>query len=602
MIAEKFSNLSTFSFNNVYIIENRDCWKHYQDQCSIASDLILCIDLGLKKDLNSQGYCVEFLDHLVDKSVLNEVNYALMDFLSNWYKDTDGNNLLLYKGYNIGEALLLDILNSVTLYSHFFFNLNALHSFKYNNLYISVQDQIILDVISDLHIQFREAHKCNFSGHLGYSFPVSQWMNEKLNRTSLKERIGDLFFLCVDIINNFIDLFRLSRKKAIYIQVHHPTKSVIKRILKGKNYKIILSNYTGLKKVVMERRIPSYDKISDEYDVTTKLLQKYKTTAKYVWEFSGIKISDFLYRQIDPIVEKKISVALSKITKIELFFAKNPISLMVPVTHLWLENSLIINYCQKCKIPIFTIINGLLNLPFWKDAKGGDYVNSYSASIKEDYFNNASSAIPLGDPRMDDYTCLGKKGINREVPTIVIGAAGYDLLDMNSYLSFEFDFLFDILAVLNEIREYKNFKIILKVRPNGYTHLYNKLIAEYFSDLQIEVVQSLPFNQVISHADLYLTFYSQTVFEASCIGVPVIYYKKDTQIVDRPFDGKSELVTALDSQMLKNKILDFYNDEPIFNLFLDKNVMEKYIGPLDGENTERNYFFIKSLIRDNCAK
>lgn len=600
MLAEKFIKLKSYSFRSIYIIENRACWAVYKDQCCVEDDLILCVDLGLKNDLEKQGYSVQFVDHLVDKCILDEANFAVMNFLGGWYKDVEGSDLLEYNGYQIGEALLLNILNTVTYYAHFFFNINAIHSLKHKNLYISVQDPTILEVVTDLKLQITDLNQNFANEHAVYSFPISQWMNEKLNRTSSKERIKDFGLLLVDRLNDIIDLFASQRKTVIYIQAHHPTKNIIKYFQKMEGFRVLLSNYSSIKNVFRERRIPINDRLS--LKDASPLLHKYRNSSRNIWEYDGYRISDFLYKLINPIIEEKVPLAISKIKSIEKYFSKHSISLMVPITHLWLDNKLIINYCQKNSIPVFTIINGLLNLQFWNDAKGGDYVNSYSQSIKEDYFKNASKALPLGDPRMDDYAVLGTKLINRETPTIVIGAAGFDLLDMNSYLSFEFDFLYDILNVLSSIKNSRKFKLVLKVRPNGYVDLYEKLVAEYFSDLQIEIIQNQPFNQVISSADLYLTFYSQTVFEASCIGVPVIYYKKDTQSVDRPFDGKSELVTANDVSSLEEKILAFYNNDPVFDLFLDKIVMERYIGPLDGKNTERNISFIKALIKNGSIK
>ncbi|SDM88117.1 hypothetical protein SAMN05421813_12716 [Daejeonella rubra] len=601
MIPENFIRLKKYSFKDIYIIENRACWTSYKDQCSISDDLVLTIDLGLKKDLERHGYHVTYLDHLVDQNILDKANFEIMEFLGGWYKDRLGKNLLEYNGYDIGASMLLNILNKVTYYSHFFYNIIGIKSLKYSKLYVSVVDEVIESVLNDLSLEIVKTESQNTSDQTVYSFPISRWMNEKLNRTTLKERLKDFAVSCLDRFNDLADRFKFRYEKVIYIQTHHPTKRIIEHFDRDKGVKVLVSNYSRLKNVLRERRVTINNKLNVKKD-TAILLQRYKSGSRYELKFEEYQISDFLYRLIDPLVEEQLSLALSKIKCIDFFFSKQPISLMVPITHLWMENKLIINYCQKNSIPVFTIINGLLNLSFWNDAKGGDFVNSYSTSIKEDYFENAPNAIPLGDPRMDDYFDITPKNINRENPVIIIGAAGFDLLDLNSYLSFEFDFLYDILSVLKSLKDSNKFKLILKVRPNGYKHLYNEMISEYFPELELEVIQDLSFEQVISKADLYITFYSQTVFEASCIGSPVIYYKKDTQTVDRPFDGASELVTAFDTKTLKEKILAFYNSEPIFDLFLNKKVMEKYIGPLDGKNTARNIDFINSLISNERIK
>ena len=80
------------------------------------------------------------------------------------------------------------------------------------------------------------------------------------------------------------------------------------------------------------------------------------------------------------------------------------------------------------------------------------------------------------------------------------------------------------------------------------------------------------------------------------MGIPVLYYKKDTQMNHPPFDGESELVTAVSLDNLVEKIEFFYEQHPIYEAFNEKKVMEKYVGPLDGMNIYRNMDFIYSLL------
>ena len=56
-------------------------------------------------------------------------------------------------------------------------------------------------------------------------------------------------------------------------------------------------------------------------------------------------------------------------------------------------------------------------------------------------------------------------------------------------------------------------------------------------------------------------------------------------------------MTAYNQSELKDYILDFMRGDDIkFRSFLDRKVMEKYIGPLDGLNFERNLSFIYEMI------
>jgi hypothetical protein len=272
---------------------------------------------------------------------------------------------------------------------------------------------------------------------------------------------------------------------------------------------------------------------------------------------------------------------------------------MVPISNLGARNRIIMQYCFQNRIPVYMIINGLQSLSFWNDGKDSDWVNCYSQSIKEDYFSNAPNALPLGDPRMDVYFNLPRREINKEYPVILIGTSGYNSLDLNSYLSIEFEFIYNVLQVLNDIfHSGKKFTIIIKVRTNGYVERYKQFLKEYFPKLQAIVEQNHDFASLLIKSDLYISFYSQTILEAAALGIPTIYFKNDTQTLFRPFDGNSELVTVSDSLKLSEMISLFFEGNGEFSLFQQKEILEKYIGPLDGKNLERNLDFINLLVNN----
>jgi hypothetical protein len=272
---------------------------------------------------------------------------------------------------------------------------------------------------------------------------------------------------------------------------------------------------------------------------------------------------------------------------------------MVYIANIGLVNCLLLDYCTKNGIPSYFILNGLLLHTYHEeDTSGITWINSYGESIKKNYFNGAENIVCLGDPRMDAYiNDISPKKINYSQPTMLIGAGGYSPIDLNSYAAAEFDFLYDILRAFRILQKQgSKFKIVLKVRSNGYIDQYRNFITEYFDDLPVDVFDTIPFSQLLVKADFYISIYSGTLFEASCLGIPALYYKKDTEVLIAPYDGKSELVTASSVDELVEKIGMFYSSDPIYTPFRDRRVMEKYIGPLDGCNVQRNMDFIYSLL------
>ena len=117
--------------------------------------------------------------------------------------------------------------------------------------------------------------------------------------------------------------------------------------------------------------------------------------------------------------------------------------------------------------------------------------------------------------------------------------------------------------------------------------------------MNITLLDSGTMKEIFNKTDLYISLYSQTLIEASCIGIPVIYHKNDKEIIDPPFDNNSELVTTTNTNELCVAIDDFLTNNDRFNNFLSKKILEKYIGPLDGKNLERNLDFIYELVNSN---
>jgi hypothetical protein len=210
-----------------------------------------------------------------------------------------------------------------------------------------------------------------------------------------------------------------------------------------------------------------------------------------------------------------------------------------------------------------------------------------------------NNIVCLGDPRMDAYVQhVSQRAVNRNTPTITIGASGHNNIDLNSYLAVEFDFMHDVLRAIRTLKvQGVPLRVVIKLRANGYRQQYEEFVEEYFPGLVDEISDTVPIRQVLDKTDFFISIYSQTLFEASCLGIPCLYYKKDNEIIDPPFDGNSELVTVSSVNELGIALEDFRMGSTRFDAFLQKAVMEKYIGPLDGRNLERNIGYIYNLIK-----
>lgn len=602
MFQKKLNQIAYKEINNVFIVDNRNSWVNCIQIFNAKTDVVFCVDFGLKNELENSGVNVFYLDHIVEPNILQNANYQMHHFLDNWFKDDFAKDLLVYKGLKVGDALLLNLITDVTLFCHFFCNLIAIKKLNYKFLFLAIEDKLVHTILDKLEIKYQSLNLPAIDSRVPeYAFPISFWVNTKLYKNTLFQKIAGLLKSTLSFVHSLVDIFNKS-KSNLYIQDYHPTEQIITNLTNFKSIIVRTPEYS-LKSSILKQRRTSKKVSKKSNPEVTDLLKTFIFTKKFAWCYEGYNLSDFLYEIITPIISNRLNEACNTADSIIGHFEKYNYSLVVPVTNYWLENRLIMNYAKNKNIPIFMIANGLLNMSFENDGRDSDYINCYSQAVKKDFFKNSENAFCLGDPRMDKYYLSPKKQINRKNPVIIIGAAGFNSIDLNSYLAYEFDFLNDILMALTKARQNGlNNKIILKVRDNGYAHQYQNFVNEYFNDLDIEIIQKKSFSTLIVQADLYISIYSQTLFEASCLEIPVIYYKKDTQFINRPFDGKCELVTANDITQLQEKINLFYNGSDVFDAFMQKSVLEKYIGPLDGKNTQRNIDFIMDLLEGNHKK
>jgi hypothetical protein len=586
--------VASLQFKTVFILENRSYWYAITDIYNKESDLVLTIDLSVKKEVEAIGGTSEFLDHLPDSEYLNSLNYQMLSFLDNWYL-VDGEDIFNYNGIEFGNSFKLNLLNDVTYSVHFLTNLLCLNELKFERIICGISDIYIKQSLDTLKLVVEYIDPISNINLPYYYFPIGKWMKYAIEKKSFKRRIVDFLLSFVETINSIRYHYQRDKLSFVYINNYYPTNKIIKKVSSEKKVNLVLNFYTSIKNSLRENRLKF------PANKTHKLFGKYADlfylTRQKSLRIDDIDIGPILYNIIEPIVLSNISNCLNGIDKIVSYFKNKDLRLMIPVTDLWLENRLLMNYCLKRNIPIFMIINGLLTNNSYKDGFDSTWVNAYGSAIKEDYYLNATNIVCLGDTRMDNYAIFEKKIINYSEPTVVIGTSGYNPIDLNSYLAVEYDFLFDILKTIKHLERTEKIKIIIKVRANGYLERYQEFVGEYFKEMNIHIIQNVPFIEVLKKADLYISIYSQTQFEAACLGIPSIYYKKDSEINNRPFDGKSELITANNTKELKEMIIKFFNKDRCYNNFMQKEVLEKYIGPLDGKNCDRNVDFIYSLIK-----
>jgi hypothetical protein len=593
-------NITEQAYRYLFLVQNRAYWHSCPFPYDPKQDLVLTYDFGVLQEIRGSGGKVEFLDHLIDPQIMEKYNYETYDFFAKWHLDSEGNDIFAYQGIKVGNAFRIAIWANITQYTRILINLLAVKKIKYEKIFAGIEDYYTVNILKALDIKTETWEPEKDVKLQEYYFPILRWIDESIYPSGAKQVLKSILTGILDLSLAVWDNLQIFKKKSINIFIHpyHPTQRIIEKLKSNPGINLIFENYTWTEGPFKERRLPTQRPSLHYKRLAAEMINKFQMKKSTHWNMDSFSVSDHLYPIIVKRIYEPLAECLKTVDSIIEYFNKKKLNLMVTIANIGFTNCLMINYCHRHNIPTYLIVNGLLTHSYLDEAKEATWINSYGESVKNNYFRGMDNVVCLGDPRMDDYINNFKaKNINKAKPTIVIGASGFSNVDLNSYVAVEFDFLHDILSACQKLKaQGRDMDIVLKVRPNGYIVQYVAFINEYFPEMTIQVYDNISMREVLLKADFFISIYSQTLFEASCLGIPVLYYKKDTQISQPPFDGKSELATAFCLDDLVDKMEMFYGNDSIYEAFLDKKVMGKYIGCLDGKSTERNIDFIYSLV------
>lgn len=589
-------------FRNVYLVDDENAFLLVTQEYDPKLDIVYTFDFGLLKSIELKGGRCALIDHIIDHDQLQKDNFLIYHFFNKWYLRQDDSDVFTFNDISFGMAFRQEIWNDYTFYIRIRNSISKIILFKRNRLLVVSNMPLLIMALHDLSVEFEEI-KYITTGNV-FFFPIFKWNTDAIRTRNLRSFLLAFINATIITVQNISDIFQFSRSKPcnVFIQQYHPTNSIIKSLGKDKKIQLVLQNnstYKDIKRMFSEHTIPLHGMSSKYKKLAKEMISEVEANrTSHLVLSNGDDVTEAVVRVLTTRIEKSVPDYIRMLDSIIHYFDRETLKLEILIANLGIMSSLIDAYCKQRNIPCYLIINGILAKNFCDESKYATVINSYSRSIRDNYFRGMDNVLTLGDPRMDSYAInKSKKEINRSYPTITIGSSGYNPTDLNSYLCVEFAFMYDVISALLLIRaEGKLFDIIVKVRPNGYKSQYEAFFKRFFSDFSVSIVDTVPMLCVLQKTDFYISIYSQTLFEASMMGIPVLYYKKDTETTNTPFDGKSELVTVDTIEGLVTAVNDFYADSSRYSAFLERSVMEKYIGPLDGKNLERNLNFIYKLL------
>jgi len=290
-------------FNNIFIVENRNYWDQCKNICNVHDDLILTVDFGLKHYLSKKGYKIEFLDHLVEKTILDPLNHKLHFFLNNWFKNQNGEDLLSYKNFNLGDSLLLFTTNDIAFFAHYFFNILGIKQINHKKIFVLSNNQIVIDCLQKANIDFSIiAVNVKNQKFPEYNFPLNNWIEEKTAKKSIRFRFKSLVASFFDFLNEKIDVIINDNKlENVYVQKYYPTENIISKLSSDNQIRVIQQNYSSLYNVFNERRL-SFKTKKSEKKLISELINSFLENKNLEWNYLSIDISNILFNRIEVIL------------------------------------------------------------------------------------------------------------------------------------------------------------------------------------------------------------------------------------------------------------------------------------------------------------
>lgn len=578
-------------YRTVFIVDGRSRFITQQGEYDPSVDLVLTYDFGLKHDIERLGGDVAFVDQLLDGDTLQDDNLRLYRFFERWHLDAEGVDIFRHEGVPFGFSFRLEFWNDFVFQARTWLGLERVAGIACDSLKVGTQlgeVEMILTAMGRSFVPVPEASTPKAVPE--YFFGIHQWMEANIRRRGIKALVLNAFtwvvaraLVAADAISG-----ARRRKPAVFVQEYYPTAGVIARLRAEGRVRVVGPVPTRAQ--LFARYIPMPRRSALHDQAAEALMSAFRSRrCERLVLGNGTDISDSIYRLIESRIHARVAESIRVIEGAARQLDRDPFGLVLLISNIGEIVTLVDCVCRARGIPSFLIINGLLAAEYGDDSKHATTINAYSPSIRDHYFRGMTNVVCLGDPRMDDYPAVPRRSHDARRFTVTIGASGFNPTDLNSYVAVEFDFIHGVLDAIRRVRERgADVRVVIKVRANGSKAQYLQFTEEFFPGLVTEIVDAAPMRSVLNASDLFISIYSQTLFEASCMGIPVIYFRVGDVFKYPPFDGQAELVTVDTVDALESAIEDCRAGSDRFAPFLDRTVMSQYIGPLDGRNLERN--------------
>jgi hypothetical protein len=239
---------------------------------------------------------------------------------------------------------------------------------------------------------------------------------------------------------------------------------------------------------------------------------------------------------------------------------------------------LIVRVAQAMGIPTYVINDGFKADDIQQEGMAADVALAWSEVVRDHYFSRRpDGAVVTGNPRTARLRSLTR--LRREPPHVLVGAHAFSPVDLNCHRSDAERFLERVLDGIAGARGCVSREVIVKLSGVDARDYHDEGLAGH-PELMLDVRIHGDVVDLFEQCDVYVSAYSTSLIEAAAVGLPIVYYRINSQRLGPPFSGDKFLARRTASS--PDQLAALLADRDTYTGSPPAGWVERYLGPTGG--------------------
>ena len=381
-------------YRYIYIIDDKTAFYQINECYDPAKDLVLTFDFWVKRKVSEQNGNCKYIDRIISPLELQDNNHIIYKYFKTWHLKSDKSDIFEFRSIPFGMSFRQEIWNDFSFYLRLRISLKILNDYVYDKIITVSSFKLVFDALNDLQFEYSKIDI--YESVISYYFPIFRWNQNAIRPNTLKSKLRKIINFAIIKLQRILDVFGYYNKGeySLFIQSYHPTINIIKHLSKDQNVNLILEktqNLKSLNSIINDRLFP-LKRMSKKYiNEANKLIENLNSeNHNRLILKDGDDATEGTLRIIKSCIEDKVSDYIRVLDSIIVFLNKRNLSYEILISNIGILSSLVDAYCKANGIDSYLIINGMLGKDYLDESKYATIINSYSKSIKNDYFSGCS--------------------------------------------------------------------------------------------------------------------------------------------------------------------------------------------------------------------